>query len=124
MTNYDQLPDIATAKLPAAYTVAKRALAECGKVDECKDWVDKAAVLGSYARQSKDESLFKAAARIQARAIRRCGELLKEFEANHGGRSSKETSTDADTSLTRKQTAENAGLSKLQKDTALRVATI
>jgi hypothetical protein len=46
MTNYDQLPDIATAKLPAAYTVAKRALAECGKVDECKDWVDKAAVLG------------------------------------------------------------------------------
>lgn len=59
MTNYDQLPDIATAKLPAAYTVAKRALAECGKVDECKDWVDKAAVLGSYARQSKDESLLR-----------------------------------------------------------------
>jgi hypothetical protein len=41
MTNHDQLPDIATAKLPAAYTVAKRALAECGKVDECKDWVER-----------------------------------------------------------------------------------
>ena len=82
MINHDQLPDIATAKLPAAYTVAKRALAECGKIDECKDWADKAAALASYAKQSKDESLFKAAARIQARAIRRCGELLKEIEVH------------------------------------------
>jgi hypothetical protein len=71
-----------------------------------------------------DESLFKMATRIQARAIRRCGELLKEIEASHGGRPSKQTSTGTDTSLTRKQAAEEAGLSKRQKDTALRVANI
>jgi hypothetical protein len=57
MINHDQLPSIPNAKLPAAYTVAKRALAECGKVDECKDWADKAAALGSYAKQSGDKSL-------------------------------------------------------------------
>ena len=79
--SHDQLPSISNAQLPAAYSVAKKALAECEKIDECKDWADKAAALGSYARQSKDESLFKLATRIQARAIRRCGELLKEIEA-------------------------------------------
>jgi hypothetical protein len=78
MINHDQLPSIANTKLPAAYTVAKRALAECGKIDECKDWADKSAALASYAKQSGDKSLFNLATRIQARAIRRCGELLKE----------------------------------------------
>jgi len=101
------LPSIANAKLPGAYTVAKRALAECEKIDECKDWADKAAALGSYARQAKDESLFKLATRIQARAIRRCGELLKEFEP---AKNQHDASTGGGTS--RKQAAEEAGLSK------------
>ena len=37
--------------------------------------------LASYAKQSKDEGLYKVASRIQARAIRRCGELLRDFDA-------------------------------------------
>src|SRR2546425_925580 len=68
------------APLPTAYEAAKRALAECTKIDECADWANKARALASYARQAKDETLQKHATRIQARAIRRCGELLKEFD--------------------------------------------
>jgi hypothetical protein len=105
--------------VPGAYTVAKRALAECGKIDECKDWADKAAALASYAKQSKDESLFKAAARIQARAIRRCGELLKEFEP---AKNQHDASTGDHTG--RRQAAKEAGLSKHQKDTAIRIASV
>jgi hypothetical protein len=105
--------------------VAKKALAECEKIDECKDWADKAAALASYAKQSKDESLFKMATRIQARAIRRCGELLKEIETMQGKRTDLEPSNGDDTRLeTRKSAAEKAGLSKRQKDTALRVANV
>jgi hypothetical protein len=68
----------------------------------------------------------KTAMRIRARAIRRCGELLKEIEktppqisgAMKGG-------VAADTTLiTRKDAAEDAGLSKRQAVTAIRVANV
>ncbi len=42
--------------------------------------------MGSYARQAKDDSLRKMADRIQARAIRRCGELLRQIEPARGTR--------------------------------------
>lgn len=78
------LPAVATASLPATYERAKQALSECVKLDECKDWADKAQAMASYARQAKDDSLYKQALRIQARAIRRCGELLKQIEPARG----------------------------------------
>ena len=56
------------------------ALQECAKVDEAKKWSDKAAAIASYARQSDDKTLANMAARIRARAIRRTGELLSEFQ--------------------------------------------
>lgn len=68
------------ARLPAAYTQARAALAKCEHIDECKTWADKAAALASYAKQAKDESLHVHARRIQSRAIRRAGELLKAIE--------------------------------------------
>lgn len=41
------------------------------------------------AKQAKDEQFYKMALRIQARATRRCGELLKEIERpQQGGRPS------------------------------------
>jgi hypothetical protein len=100
--------------------MAKRALAECGKIDECKGWADKAAALGSYAKQSGDKSLFNMATRIQARAIRRCGELLREFESATGAH----LKSTGDHTLSRKQAAKQAGLSKYQKDTAIQVANV
>jgi hypothetical protein len=124
MISHDQLPSIANAKLPGAYTVAKKALVECGKIDECKDWADKSAALASYAKQSKDESLFRMAVRIQARAIRRCGELLKEFESTQGKRTDLELQDDAGPKLTRQQAATEAGLSERQQKTAIRLANV
>ena len=110
----------ATASLPAAYESAKRALAECSKIDECHDWSNKAAALASYAKQADDDTLHKYAVRISARAICRMGELLKEFESP-GARTDK-PSEGTHTRLTQKQAAENAGLSKHQQVQAVRVA--
>jgi hypothetical protein len=60
------------------------ALATCAKIDECKNWADKAEALASYAKQANDRDLHVMADRIQARAIRREGELLEEIESARG----------------------------------------
>jgi hypothetical protein len=75
----ENLPAPAGPRLPATYEAAKQALAECTRVDECKDWADKAAALASYARQRDDQTLHNLAQRIQLRAIRRIGELSKQL---------------------------------------------
>jgi hypothetical protein len=71
----------ANARLPQVYEDAKTALANCVRIDECQSWADKAAALASYAKQANDEELMRQATRIRDRAIRRCGELLKQIEA-------------------------------------------
>lgn len=119
-TNHLQLPSIADAQLPATYEHAKTALAECSSIDECKDWSDKAAALASYAKQSKDDSLRKMAERIQARAIRRAGEILKQIEPATGAHLKGE----GDHTLSRKQAGDDAGLSEHQQNQAKRVASI
>jgi hypothetical protein len=121
--NHDDLPSVANAQLPASYEHAKTALANCSSMDECKDWADKAKALASYARQSQDESLRKMAMRIQARAIRRAGELLKQIMPKKGA--NQNISAGAGTKdLTRTQAAEDAGFSHRQRNDALRVATL
>lgn len=107
-----------SAKLPATYEAARTAIAECERIDECKTWSDKAASLASYARQAKDDSLRVMAVRIQARAERRCGELLKLIEPASGAR------TDLGRATTRGDAARQAGLSDHQRKTALRIATV
>ena len=61
---------IDAARLPIIYERAKYALAECSRIDECKDWADRAEALASYAQQAKDDALRTFAMRIQARATR------------------------------------------------------
>lgn len=112
----------ANARLPFVYDRARAALAKCFRIDECKDWADKALALSSYARQSQDDSLRKMADRIKARAIRRCGELLRQIEPARGANQNIHTADD--TKVTRSSAAAEAGMSKRQKDTALRVATV
>ena len=63
------------------------------------------------------------ATRIRDRAIRRCGELLKQIEPSKGGRPP-ETSVGAHTGFTRSDAAERAGLSKHQQVQAIRVANV
>lgn len=121
MVDHSSLPSVADAKLPQTYERAKTAISECSRIDECKDWADKAQALASYARQAKDDSMRKMADRIQARAIRRAGELLKQVEPATG-RNLPNVSKMAGPS--RSEAAAEAGLSERQRNTALRVANI
>jgi hypothetical protein len=112
---------IANARLPQAYEAAKQALANCASVDECKDWADKAAALASYAKQANDEDMMKQATRIRDRAIRRMGEVLKQFDDR--GRPS-ENKVDDHRNLSQREAAENAGISPHQQKQAVRVANV
>lgn len=114
---------VAGAKLPQAYENAKTALSECNKIDECQAWADKAEALASYARQAEDESLRRMADRIQARAIRRAGELLKQIDRPEQGGRPKQNGEGAPT-VSRKQVATDAGMSDHQRTQALRVASV
>jgi hypothetical protein len=120
--NMQSLPVIGNARLPQTYQAAQAALAECQQIDECKDWSDKAAALASYAKQSQDASLLKMAQRIQLRATRRAGELLKQIEPapNHHGNSSQVV----DHPSSRKEAARDAGFSEHQQKQAQRIATV
>lgn len=111
---------VADAKLPAAYEAAKVALATCMSIDECQNWANKAEALASYAKQADDDTLRKQADRIQARAIRRCGELLKQFD----GRGRPSINSIGDGTISQREAAEQAGLSKRQQVTAVRVAKV
>ncbi len=111
------------ARLPETYESAKQALAECSRIDECKDWADKSQALASYARQANDDALHKMAIRIQVRAMRRMGELVKTFQTGpKGGRPSK-NGTGTHT-VSQRQAAEGAGVSKHQEVTAVRIANV
>jgi hypothetical protein len=115
--------NVAGARLPQVYEAAKDALANCVAVDECVDWADKAAALASYARQANDLTLLHHAQRIQGRAVRRCGELLKAYD---GRPDNAERQKEGDHRLppTRSDAAREAGLSEHQAKTAVRVANI
>jgi hypothetical protein len=122
--DHSLLPSVSNATLPTTYINACNAMAECSTMDECQTWADKAAALASYAKQSQDEQLMKMAVRIQARAINRCGELLRQIEPAGGTRTDVKPTDAADSRLTRKSAAEQAGLSERQQYTALRVANV
>ena len=107
--DHSLLPSVAKATLPVKYEAAKVALAECDRIDECKEWANTAAALASYAKQSDDMEMEHTAMRIRARALRRCGELLMDIEKNSGGRPSK-TSAGTVSSFTRKDAAKKAGM--------------
>lgn len=109
------------ARLPQTYETAKSALANCVSIDECQTWADKAAALASYAKQADDDELMKMATRIRDRAIRRAGELLKQIQPQPGKRTDVEPSGGAPTRL---QVASDAGMSRDQMHTALRVANV
>ena len=112
------LPNIANAKLPRGYENALIALSVCADLDECKDWADRMLALASYARQSEDATLQRLAEKIRARAIRRCGELLREIKTTPG------RPRKGGDAPTKSSAARDAGLSRDQKVQALRVAAV
>lgn len=117
--------NVANARLPATYEQAKIALIKCNNIDECVEWSDKAMALASYAKQAEDETLERTATRIRARAIRRCGELLKQVDGRGGDRTKTDgTDSSARMSISQRALAAQAGLSERQQVTAVRVANI
>ncbi len=76
----ERLPDIESARLPENYVAAIQALEEYLRADEPPTWTP-AERLDFYQRQAADDSLQRMADSIQARAIRRCGEMLRAFTA-------------------------------------------
>lgn len=123
MTSLPANINISSARLPATYMQAKAALANCARIDECMDWADKAAALASYAKQADDDEMMKMAVRVRDRAIRRAGELLKQVVPKKGANQNISAAGDTKV-LTRKEAAEQAGMSKRQQVTAVRVASI
>lgn len=120
----DNLPAIGTARLPTAYEAAVAAMSKASTIDECREWTNRAEALASYARQSRDESLYRMAIRIQARATRRCGELLEQVQRADGTRTDLQPRAGDGPRLTRTHVADDAGLSNRQRKTALRVAAV
>jgi hypothetical protein len=112
-----------SAPLPASYAAAKVAIATCARIDECKDWADKAKALAAYQKQKKDKALEHDAIRIRARAVDRAGALLKLVEAKHTGRPSKNRAGARPIS-SRKAAGEAAGMSAHDVKTALRVNSV
>ncbi|MER8373699.1 hypothetical protein [Mesorhizobium sp. M1406] len=102
----------------------RKALARCVRVDECRHWSAKAQALASYARQMNDESLFRAARRIQDRAMIRSGELLAEIEAENGKRTDLEPISTKETGSPRQQAAKEAGFSPKQAADAIAAARV
>lgn len=109
-----------TAKLPALYSKAKKALAECVKVDECKAWKVQANMIASYARQYNDKSLLEDCYEIRNRAGRRMGELLTKTPSRQGAR----TDLVRPVSPSRGTVARDAGLSDYERNNAMRLAAM
>jgi hypothetical protein len=105
------------------YEEAKKAIAECARLDECAGWADKAAAIASYARQADDFELEAWARRIRDRAARRCGELLRTFDARGGDRSKNVTALNF-APRSRRMVAQEAGLSEHKARTAVNIAAI
>jgi hypothetical protein len=115
---------VASARLPKNYQEAKKVIAKCDRIDECAEWSNKAAAIASYARQADDPELENYARRIRARASRRAGELLREFDGRGGDRRSKAQTPPNFDRPARLVIAERAGMTEHKARTAIRIAAI
>ncbi len=64
------------------YDLMTRAIAECRKVDELKDYRDKARALELYAKQARNRDAEAQAAEVRIRAERQCSILIREGQAD------------------------------------------
>lgn len=115
--------EIAQARLPARYEAARAEIAQCQDLEELKQLSDKQAALASYARLARDTSLHNLALRIQQRADRRLGELLKQIPSAQGANLTAAGRAGA-VPISRTTAASDAGLSERQRKTALRIANV
>ena len=105
------------------YDSAKQAIATCERVDEAKDWSDKAAALAAYARQANDPVLEATARRLRARAFRRMGQISAGLDKASGGDRTK-SSTTGTFAVGKQQVLSAAGVSKSTSHRTEKVAAI
>ena len=105
------------------YDKARHALAQCERIDEAKDWADKAAALSAYAKQADDPELEATARRIRSRAFRRMGEISRELEKGSPGPQG-EILPSAGKYLSKSAVLAEAGISTSQAHRAEKVAAI
>jgi hypothetical protein len=108
-----------SAQLPETYERAREALALADRLDELDDCADKFVALATYARQADDPDLENFARRIRARAVRRIGELLLEYDGR--GRPKKNGTPP---SFSRAEAAEAAAITPHKASVAVRLASI
>lgn len=99
------------AQLPVNYVAASKAIAECARIDECKDWSDKAAAIAVYAKQLGDDRMRNDAKRIELRAKVRIGELLLQIKSASGRKGRNRPNVVVET---RGDAAKAAGLTPIQ----------
>lgn len=71
-----------------------------------------------------DDEMMQLATRIRDRAIRRCGELLRQIEPASGKRTDRQPADASDSRLSRGEAARQAGMSERQQVTAIRVVNV
>lgn len=84
--NTNVVPMPASSPHLVKYDQMCRAIAEAYKVDEVKDIRDKAMAIEVYAKQAKNVEAERQACEIRLRAERRCGQLLRDIDKQHGAR--------------------------------------
>ncbi len=73
------------------YEAARQAVAECVRIDEAAEIMDKAAAMAAYARQRDDKQLEGWLAEIKCRAVVKIGGLSRKLDASRGGANPKAT---------------------------------
>ncbi len=114
LERYEHVQGYERATLPVRYEEARKHLAECERLDECKAWKDKAEALRSYARQAHDDELYRMALKIQNRARVRMGELIRQVERTEKSGRPKKNGSGNGPVLTRSAVAGNADISDRQ----------
>lgn len=105
------------------YDAACRAISECRRVDEVKDWIDKTAAIEAYGRMSRNVEIENDYAEVKLRAIRKLGELLIDVEKNTGSRGIGSAVQPPDRTIA-VPTLANMGVSKNQSSQAQAIARI
>lgn len=104
------------------YDAMISAIAECHRVDEVKDFRDKALALELYAQQARNLEAERKAAEVRLRAERRVGQLLKEGKANgtisvRGDATSQASkSTMADLNITKDQSSRWQAIAEVSEE--------
>ena len=71
-----------TNQFPARYQAMVAAIAECHRVDECKELADRATAMAAYYKQIRDDTSMRQYHEVRLRSWRRLGELFAQIDTS------------------------------------------